>query len=65
MFIVLYRVVQGIPFAAPPTGSLRLLPPQPATPWSGVLDLSQEFPVMCPQFQNMVPVANDTLSGGQ
>ena len=28
----------GIPFAAPPTGSLRLRPPRPPRPWRGVRD---------------------------
>lgn len=28
----------GLPFAAPPTGSLRWRAPQPAAPWSGVRD---------------------------
>jgi len=28
----------GVPFAAPPVGSLRLRPPQPPQPWSGVRD---------------------------
>ncbi|HXX79070.1 MAG TPA: carboxylesterase family protein, partial [Ktedonobacteraceae bacterium] len=29
---------KGIPFAAPPVGANRLLPPQRVVPWSGVRD---------------------------
>jgi para-nitrobenzyl esterase len=33
-----FRVFQGIPFAAPPTGQNRWQLPRPAAPWSGVRD---------------------------
>ncbi|KAF2452224.1 alpha/beta-hydrolase [Karstenula rhodostoma CBS 690.94] len=39
----------GIPFAQPPTGSLRLKPPQPLTSSVGKVDGSQ-IPKACPQF---------------
>src|SRR5262249_58465557 len=39
---------KGIPFAQPPAGALRWRPPQPPTPWPGVLDAS-EFKAKCPQ----------------
>ncbi|NIZ92150.1 carboxylesterase/lipase family protein [Kineococcus rubinsiae] len=36
---------RGIPYAAPPVGPLRLQPPAPVTPWSGVRDARQPSPV--------------------
>ncbi|MGH7223246.1 MAG: carboxylesterase/lipase family protein, partial [Gemmataceae bacterium] len=38
----------GIPYAAPPAGSLRWMPPQPPTPWTTPLDATQ-FGSECPQ----------------
>ena len=38
----------GIPYAAPPVGSLRWRPPQPAAPWPGVRGATQ-FAPHCPQ----------------
>ncbi|PNF33591.1 hypothetical protein B7P43_G14683, partial [Cryptotermes secundus] len=39
---------QGVPYAKPPVGELRFKPPQPAEPWTGVLDATKEAP-MCVQ----------------
>ena len=39
---------KGLPYAAPPTGTLRWRPPQPASSWSGVRDATQ-FGAGCPQ----------------
>ena len=38
----------GIPFAAPPTGERRWLPPGPPEPWDTPLETS-EFSAACPQ----------------
>jgi len=39
---------RGIPFAAPPLGTLRWKPPQPVRPWRGIRD-SLEQPASCVQ----------------
>lgn len=39
---------RGIPFAQPPLGALRFLPPRPATPWQGTLDATSRR-TACPQ----------------
>ncbi|KAL1469855.1 hypothetical protein MTO96_040826 [Rhipicephalus appendiculatus] len=39
---------RGIPFAQPPVGRLRFLPPQPATHWDGILDATS-LRTACPQ----------------
>ena len=38
----------GVPFASPPVGSLRFMPPVASTPWKGVRDANKFAPV-CPQ----------------
>ena len=50
----LYHSFQGLPYAAPPVGALRLLPPQIHAAWSDVLDLSDDSEVMCPQLSETV-----------
>jgi len=45
----MFQSFQGIPYAAPPTGSLRFLKPAPVKPWDGVLDLSMKNAVTCIQ----------------
>jgi para-nitrobenzyl esterase len=32
------HIFRGVPYAAPPVGDLRWKPPQPVTPWSGILE---------------------------
>jgi carboxylesterase type B len=42
------RTFKGIPFAAPPVGSLRWKAPQPPVPWTGVRKAS-EYGARCTQ----------------
>lgn len=51
---------KGIPYAAPPTGTLRWRTPQLAKPWQGVL-FAQEFGPACMQADN-VPKSEDCLT---
>jgi para-nitrobenzyl esterase len=41
-------VFKGIPYAAPPVGKLRWLPPQPTKPWNGVRQ-AKDFEKIAPQ----------------
>jgi para-nitrobenzyl esterase len=50
-----YRVFDGVPYAAPPTGPNRWRAPQPAADWRGVRDAT-ELPAECAQ--------NPVIKGG-
>jgi para-nitrobenzyl esterase len=50
---------RGIPYAAPPVGTLRWLPPQPVTPWNDIR-LATKFGSISPQ--NQMP-GSDALPG--
>ncbi len=43
-----YTIFKGVPYAAPPVGALRFLPPQPVQPWAGVYE-ANHFSAACPQ----------------
>jgi para-nitrobenzyl esterase len=51
------KVFLGIPFAAPPTGEQRWLPPQPVEPWVGIKE-TKSFVATAPQ--NIVPPGPDS-----
>jgi neuroligin len=42
------EVFRGVPYASPPIGSLRFMPPVSGAQWSGV-KIAEEFSPVCPQ----------------
>jgi para-nitrobenzyl esterase len=64
MVLEKYRIFQGIPYAAPPTGELRWRSPQPVTPWSAPRDATKPGTI-CPQvaevFADVSSVEEDCL----
>ncbi len=43
-------IFSGVPFAAPPTGDFRWLPPQPCRPWTGIRK-ADKYGTIAPQLQ--------------
>ena len=52
------REFLGLPYAAPPTGTLRWRPPTPVTPWNGVLD-AVSYSNSCPQTAALIGVPSE------
>jgi para-nitrobenzyl esterase len=58
------RTFLGIPYATPPTGALRFAAPQPAKPWSGVLQATKGGPACAqslPEVGTLLPSSEDCL----
>lgn len=53
------EVFRGIPYAMPPTGSLRFMPPVSGALWSGV-KYADKFSPVCPQ--RLPDISNETLA---
>ncbi|XP_034232922.1 neuroligin-4, Y-linked-like [Thrips palmi] len=53
------EVYRGIPYAMPPVGSLRFMPPVSGALWQGVR-LAEHFAPVCPQ--RLPDISNDTAA---
>jgi len=53
------EVFRGIPYASPPTGNLRFMPPVTGALWSGV-KVADHFGPVCPQ--KLPDISNETLA---
>jgi para-nitrobenzyl esterase len=47
------HVFKGIPYAVPPAGDLRWLPPQPVKPWKGIIE-ARDFGPIAPQSTRII-----------
>src|SRR5215204_134416 len=57
------HVYRGIPYAAPPTGARRFMPPAPAVSWSGIRDMVAPGPRAPQPARPMIPEMGDALTG--
>ncbi|MBN2075057.1 MAG: carboxylesterase/lipase family protein [Dehalococcoidales bacterium] len=48
-------IFKGVPYATPPVGDCRWMPPQPVQPWSGVRS-AENFGPICPQSNMPTPI---------
>lgn len=53
------EVFRGIPYAMPPVGNLRFMPPVTGALWSGV-KMADKFSAVCPQ--KLPDISNETLT---
>ena len=54
-------IFKGIPYAAPPVGEFRWLPPQPLAPWKGILR-AQTFGPIAPQISGPPGLTQESQS---
>ncbi|XP_028035897.1 uncharacterized protein LOC114247207 [Bombyx mandarina] len=60
----LVEMFLGIPYAAPPTGNFRYMPPVSAPPWQGVR-MATHFAPVCPQSLPLIKKGNPPSLGRQ
>jgi para-nitrobenzyl esterase len=59
-----HRIFQGIPYATPPVGDLRLRAPRPTVPWTGIRDATRRQEV-CPQTFSFPPCSPTQFQGAE
>jgi para-nitrobenzyl esterase len=59
-----HRIFQGIPYADPPVGDLRLRAPRPIAPWNGIRDATHRQAV-CPQTFSFPPGSPIQFQGAE